>query len=99
MFRVSLGYILREPLKIHFGYERICFPPELRREKPGISTNMPDSSLLVSRRNSALSLQKQLLEVPLSWRYIFVPPGGAILLRRLHMVNPVLSSSGNTYKS
>jgi len=27
---------------------------------------MPDSSLLVSRKNPALSLQKQLLEVPLS---------------------------------
>jgi len=56
---------LREPLKIHFGYERVCFPPGLRREKPGIFTNMPDSPLLASRKNPALSLQKQLLEVPL----------------------------------
>ena len=49
---------------------------ELRREKPVITTNKPDSSLEVlhiwgtvgERKNSVLALQKQLLEIPLTIR-------------------------------
>jgi len=60
--------ILRVALKIHFGGQANLFVAELRHKKAALFMYKADFSALPASKNLLLAAQKQLLEIPLSFK-------------------------------
>jgi hypothetical protein len=62
--------ILREPLKIHFGGQANLFDSGRRQAKAALASTKADLPSLPEVKKLLLAAQKQLLELPLTFRNI-----------------------------